>query len=54
MIFLCITMLLKKNGKFPNTHVSGNKAMRDKGITCVQSQDFSMRLPNKNAIQERT
>ncbi|NLZ72398.1 MAG: hypothetical protein GX905_01030 [Bacteroidales bacterium] len=25
--------------KFPNTHVSGNKALRKRGITCAQSQD---------------
>ena len=28
-----------KDGKFPNTHVEGNKAMRQRGIGCVQSQD---------------
>ena len=39
-------------GKFPNTHVSGNKALRKKGIGCVQSQDREARKPNKNAIAE--
>ena len=34
---------MKKNGRFPNTHVSSSKAMRDRGIRCVQSQDFEMR-----------
>ena len=43
MAFLAISILLKKNGRFPNTHVSGSKAMRDRGIRCVQSQDFEMR-----------
>lgn len=28
-----------KDGKFPNTHVEGNKAMRQRGIGCVKSQD---------------
>jgi hypothetical protein len=28
-----------KSGKFPNTHVEGNKAMRQRGIGCVKSQD---------------
>ena len=41
--FLSIKILLKKNGRFPNTHVSSSKAMRDRGIRCVQSQDFEMR-----------
>lgn len=36
---LGIRMLLQKGGLFPNGHVSGNKALRDKGINCVQSQD---------------
>lgn len=38
MIFLCVNILFKKNGQFPNTHVSGNKALTDRGITCAQSQ----------------
>jgi hypothetical protein len=36
---LSISILLKKDGRFPNTHISGNKAMRDRGIGCVQAQD---------------
>ena len=32
-----------KNGKFPNTHVSGNAALRRKNIGCVQSQDREAR-----------
>lgn len=41
--FLSVNVLLKKNGRFPNTHVSGSQAMRDRGITCAQSQDFAQR-----------
>lgn len=40
---LGIRMLFVKGGKFPNGHVSGNKALRDKGINCVQSQDREAR-----------
>ena len=36
---LALQILLKKDGKFPNTHVSSNPAMRKKGIKCVQAQD---------------
>lgn len=36
---LAITILAKKGGKFPNTHVSGNKYLRRRGIYCVQTQD---------------
>lgn len=50
---LSVKILLKKNGRFPNTHVSGSKAMRERGIGCVQSQDREARKNNPNAIAER-
>lgn len=37
-VFMCIKIILKKNGQFPNSHVSGNKALLERGITCAQSQ----------------
>lgn len=52
MAFMCIRVLFKKNGRFPNTHVSGNKYMRSKGIGCVQSQDYAARH-QRRGIQER-
>jgi hypothetical protein len=33
-------------------HVSQSKAMRDKGITCVQSQDYAMRHKSPHAVKE--
>jgi len=36
---LGIKMLLKPNGRFPETHISRNKAMRKKGIVCAQNID---------------
>ena len=53
MAFLSVKVILKKNGRFPNTHVSGNKAMRERGIGCVQSQDREARKANPHAIAER-
>jgi hypothetical protein len=41
---LCIRMIIKKNGRFPNTHVEGNPALREKGIKCVRTQDFEAGL----------
>lgn len=35
---LAITIIVKKGGKFPNTHVGGNKALREKGIHCAKTQ----------------
>ena len=28
-----------KNGSFPNTHISGSQAMKDRGISCATSQE---------------
>lgn len=47
---LCIGIFIK--GRFPNTHVSGNKALRKQGVGCIQSQDREARRPNKRAIAE--
>lgn len=35
---LAVKVILVKGGKFPNTHVGGNKALRDKGISCARTQ----------------
>ena len=51
MVLLCIGILFKR--KFPNTHVSGNKEMRKRGIGCVQSQDREARKENPHRIAER-
>ncbi len=36
---LATKILFKRGGKFPNSHVSGNKYLRSEGITCAQSFD---------------
>ena len=50
---LAIKIIVKKNGRFPNIHVSGSKAMRQRGIGCVQSQDRAARKMNPHAISEK-
>ncbi|MBQ0048171.1 MAG: hypothetical protein KBT33_11840 [Prevotellaceae bacterium] len=52
MLLLCIRILLKKNGRFVKTHVSQSKAMRERGVTCVQSQDFAARHKSRLAVDE--
>jgi len=42
-VFLAIGMIISRKRTFPKTHVSQNKALRDKGIHCVQTQDFEER-----------
>ena len=49
---LAITIIIKKNGRFPNTHVGGSKAMRKRGIKCVQSQDKDARRENPMRVSE--
>ena len=52
VVLLSITIIIKKNGRFPNTHVGGNKHMRKRGIKCVQSQDRDARKENPMAVNE--
>ena len=39
LILLGINVFFVKGGKFPNGHVSGNKALRNKGIILVQLEN---------------
>lgn len=36
---LAFQILFKKGGKFPNTHIGGNKYLKSKGVTCFQTYD---------------
>lgn len=38
--FLGIRILLKPKGKFPDTHISHNKEMQKRGISCAQHTDI--------------
>jgi len=40
LIGLAITMLVKPRGEFPETHISRNKEMRKRGITCAQQTNL--------------
>lgn len=44
---LSIKILIKRNGRFPHTHIGGNKALNKKGIYCATTQD---KLERKKAI----
>lgn len=44
IVFVAVTLLglkifFSRKGKFPNIHIGGNKALRDRGISCATSQD---------------
>ncbi|MDR0937828.1 MAG: hypothetical protein LBN29_00510 [Mediterranea sp.] len=51
LLLLGVKVFFTKNGKFPNEHVSGNEALRAKGIGCAQSQDREAREKPRFSIE---
>ena len=51
---LSVSILLKKNGRFPNIHVGSNPAMRKRGRGCVEEQDKQARKSNPMAVNEQS
>jgi len=51
MAGLCVRVLVKKNGRFSSQHIGGSKAMRERGIHCVNTQDYEMRHQKKINIK---
>ena len=39
VFLLTFRILLVKGGKFPNIHIGGSRAMRDRGVSCATTQD---------------
>ncbi len=39
MAFLCVKLIVLKNGRFTSQHIHDSKAMKRKGIGCVLEQD---------------
>ena len=52
MLLLSVRVLLKKGGRFHSLHIGQSKAMRERGIHCVQAQDLEAHLPNPLAVPE--
>jgi hypothetical protein len=42
ILLLSIGIILKKDGKFPDTEISNNKAMLKKGIKCAKHDEIKM------------
>ena len=53
MLLLCVKVLLLPNGKIGSFHIGDSKAMRKRGIHCVQSMDRMERKANPHAVKER-
>lgn len=52
VLLLGVKVFFVKGGKFPNSHVSGSKAMRDRKIGCAQSQDREAQRKRRFSIDE--
>lgn len=39
ILLMGVKVFFTPKGKFPNTHIGGSKAMRERGISCATSQD---------------
>ena len=52
IVLLGVKVFFVKGGRFPNGHVRGNKAMRDRGIGCVQSQVREAQRKSRFSIDE--
>lgn len=42
IVLMGVKVFFFKKGAFPNTHIGGSKAMRERGIGCATSQDAQM------------
>ena len=51
MVGLAARILLKKGGKFPNTHIGGNEHMKARGVTCAQTFDKMEQAKAKKEIR---
>lgn len=57
-VFVAIAVVLLSvgvivRGRFVNSHVSGNRFLRKKGIHCARQQDREARTANPHAVDER-
>ncbi len=44
---LSLSILLKKDGRFPEIHIGKNKHMKKKGIKCARASDKEERISYK-------
>lgn len=42
IVGLCFNIIFRKDGKFPETEVSGNKEMRKRGLKCAKEDEIKM------------
>ena len=54
LAFLCVKVILRKNGTFASQHIHDSEAMRERGIHCVVDQYREMRHKSPFAVSERS
>ena len=54
MAFFLVKVLFRKNGTFSSQHIHDSKAMHDRGIHCVMTQDRELRTKSRTAVSERS
>lgn len=52
VIGLSISIIFKKNGKFPETEISKNKEMRKRGIVCMREEDEAIWNKKKKSCKD--
>lgn len=45
---LGLKMLIRKNGRFPETHINQNKEMQKRGLSCAQKTDIGCNPTGEN------
>ncbi len=53
LILLCVKLIFVPHSTFGSAHIGSSKAMREKGIYCVQSMDAMMRRENTHRVKEK-
>ncbi len=47
VLMLGVQVFFVKGGKFPNIHIGGIQALKDKGVNCATTQDRDARKKSK-------
>ncbi|MDR2469252.1 MAG: hypothetical protein LBD27_02065 [Tannerella sp.] len=39
VVLMSIRVMLRRDGRFPDTHIGNNRALKERGIFCARTQD---------------
>ena len=52
VLLLGVRIFFVKGGKFPNFHIGGSKALKNKGINCATTQDRQAQKVNRMNVSD--